>query len=63
MESTVIDALMVAGACLLIGIVAVAIVIFRPDRRRHRRRKRHSRRPKIDLFTDRAADSAPSSDA
>ncbi|HEX8514452.1 MAG TPA: hypothetical protein VF688_15260 [Allosphingosinicella sp.] len=63
MQGTIGDALIVIAACLLVAAVAIAVVVFRPSTRRHRHRKRHSRRPKIDLFTDKAESPTPIVDA
>ncbi len=63
MQGTISDALVVIGACLVVAMIAIAVVILRPARRRHRHRKRHSHRPKIDLFTDKATDPAVGTDA
>ena len=49
-QHLIIGALEIIGACLLIALVAVALVIFRPAARRRRRHRRHSKRHKIDLF-------------
>ena len=50
MQDVIINALQIIGVCLVIALVAVALIIFRPAARRRRRRKRHSDRPRIDLF-------------
>jgi hypothetical protein len=63
MEDMMFDALEIIGVCLLIAIVAVSLVIFRPTARRRRRRKRHAQRPRIDLFAPPAEDLPPVSDA
>ncbi len=49
MQGIIIDVLAILGACLVIAAVSF-IILFRPSARRRRRHKRHSRRPKIDLF-------------
>lgn len=51
MQDVIIEALQIIGVCLLIAIVAVTLVVFRPTARRRRRRKRHAQRTRIDLFT------------
>ena len=58
----VIGALEVVAACVVIALVAVALVIFRPAARRRRRRRRHTKRPKIDLFAP-ARDDSPEASA
>jgi hypothetical protein len=63
MQGTISDALVVIGACLVVALFAIAVIILRPARRRHRHRKRHSHRPKIDLFADKASDPAATTDA
>jgi hypothetical protein len=63
MQATIIDALTVVAACLVVVVLALVFIVFRPAKRRHRRRKGHSHRPKIDLFTDKPAGSAPGRDA
>jgi hypothetical protein len=50
MADMIFDALAILAACLVIAAVASAIILLRPAARRRRRHKRHSRRPKIDLF-------------
>jgi Flp pilus assembly protein TadB len=50
MKHLIIGALETIGACLLIAIGAVVLVLFSPAARRRRRRRRHSKRTKIDLF-------------
>ncbi|HYG46806.1 MAG TPA: hypothetical protein VD846_02595 [Allosphingosinicella sp.] len=50
MRDIMTDALAILIACLVIAAIATAVVIFRPSARRRRRHKRHSRRPRIDLF-------------
>ena len=50
MQDMVIGPLAIVGACLLVAIVAVVLVVFRPTARRRRRHKRRSERPRIDLF-------------
>jgi hypothetical protein len=62
MKHVIIGALQIIGACLLIAIVAVTLVVFRPTARRRRRRRRHTRQPKIDLFAPPSSDS-PETDA
>lgn len=50
MQDLVINALVIVGTCLFIALAAVALFVFRPKARRRRRHKRHSKRPRIDLF-------------
>lgn len=50
MQDILDDGLAVIFACLLIAAVASALIVYRPWKRRQRHRRRHSRRPKIDLF-------------
>lgn len=52
MQDMIIGGLVVVGTCLAIAVAAVLLIVFRPSARR--RRKRHSRRPKIDLFAERS---------
>ena len=54
MEHMIISALEIAGTCLIIALATVAIFVFRPKARRRRRHRRHSKRPRIDLFAERA---------
>jgi hypothetical protein len=49
MQHMIISALAIVGTCLLIAIATVALFVFRPKARR-RRHRRHSKRPRIDLF-------------
>ncbi|HEU0133442.1 MAG TPA: hypothetical protein VFR28_01345 [Allosphingosinicella sp.] len=58
MQDVMTDTLAILGACLVVAILALAIVLFRPAARRRRRHKRHSTRPKIDLFQPAQAGSA-----
>jgi hypothetical protein len=57
------DVTVILFACLVITAAASFIIIFRPAARRRRRHKRHSRRPKIDLFKAEAAEPGTKSDA
>lgn len=50
MQDMIIGALAIIGTCLVIALATVAIYVFRPGARRRRRKRRHSRRPRIDLF-------------
>ena len=50
MQDIMTDTLAILLACLVIAALAILLVIFRPAARRRRRHKRHSRRPRIDLF-------------
>ena len=49
MEHMIISGLAIVGTCLVIALAAVALFVFRPKARR-RRHRRHSKRPRIDLF-------------
>lgn len=62
MQDTLADALAILIACLVIAGAASALILLRPAARRRRRHKRHSRRPKIDLFKAEAK-AAPEPDA
>lgn len=55
MKHMIISALTIVGACLAIAIAAIVIIVFRPSARRRRRHRRHAKRPRIDLFTERQA--------
>ncbi|MGZ8285923.1 MAG: hypothetical protein ACXW27_12120 [Allosphingosinicella sp.] len=57
------DAFAILGACLVIAALATILILFRPSARRRRRHKRHSRRPKIDLFKAAPKDPAANLDA
>jgi hypothetical protein len=57
------ETLAILTACLLIAAAAGLLILFRPAARRRRRHKRHSRRPKIDLFAPEPAEPAAKSDA
>jgi hypothetical protein len=50
MQDYMADMLAILGACIAIAGLAIALMVFRPAARRRRRHKRHSSRPKIDLF-------------
>ena len=50
MQDAIIIALAIVGTCLVIALAAVALFVFRPNARRRRRHRRHSKRPRIDLF-------------
>ena len=50
MQDILTDTLAIVLACMVITASAGALVIFRPSARRRRRQKRHSTRPRIDLF-------------
>jgi hypothetical protein len=63
MQDTISEVATILAVCLLIAAVAVAIILFRPAARRRRRHKRHSRRPKIDLFKTETTETAAKSDA
>lgn len=57
------EALTILVTCLVIAAAAVALILLRPAARRRRRHKRHSRRPRIDLFKTEPAEPAAKSDA
>jgi hypothetical protein len=57
------ETLAIMIACLLIAAAAGLLILFRPSARRRRRHKRHSRRPKIDLFKPEAVEPVAKSDA
>ncbi len=63
MQDLFIHALSIVGVCLLIAIVAVTLLLFRPAARRRRRRRRHSPQPKIDLFAPAQSDTPAGPDA
>lgn len=63
MQAMIDDALAIVITCLVIAAVAAALIVFRPWRRRHRHRKRHSHRPKIDLFAAEPAKPTAKTDA
>jgi hypothetical protein len=48
---------------LAIAAVTVGLILFRPAARRRRRHRRHSHRPKIDLFKHEGAESTPDANA
>lgn len=50
MQDFIDDGLAIIAACLIIAGFASAMIVLRPWKRRHRHRKRHSSRKKIDLF-------------
>lgn len=50
MQDFIDDGLAIIAACLIIAAFASALIVFRPWKRRHRHRRRHSSRTKIDLF-------------
>ncbi|HLL32079.1 MAG TPA: hypothetical protein VK403_13905 [Allosphingosinicella sp.] len=63
MQDIMTETLAILVTCLVIAALATGIVMFRPAARRRRRHKRHSRRPKIDLFKPAHSDAAPEPDA
>jgi hypothetical protein len=63
MQALIDDGLAIIVACLVIAAVAVALIVFRPWKRRLRHRRRHARRPKIDLFKQEQAEPTPKTDA
>ncbi len=50
MQDILTDTLAIVLVSLVITALAGGFVLFRPAARRRRRHKRHSTRPKIDLF-------------
>ena len=50
MQDIMTDTLAILLVSLVITALAGALVLFRPSARRRRRHKKHSRRPRIDLF-------------
>lgn len=58
MQAIIDDGLAIVFACLVIAGLASALIIFRPWKRRQRHRRRHSHRPKIDLFVGEPAEPA-----
>ena len=63
MQALIDDGLAIIIVCLAIAILASALIVLRPWKRRHRHRKRHARRPKIDLFKDEPGGPAADVDA
>ena len=63
MQALIDDGLAIIAACLFITALAAGLIVFRPWRRRHRHRKRHSHRPKIDLFAGEPAAPTARTDA
>ena len=63
MQDILTDTLVIVLTCLFITAVAGLLVLFRPAARRRRRHKRHSKRPRIDLFQPVHAESAVEPDA
>jgi hypothetical protein len=63
MQGIINDGLAIIIACLVIAVIASALIVYRPWNRRHRHRRRHSRRPKIDLFRAEAAEPTSKIDA
>ncbi|HYW16699.1 MAG TPA: hypothetical protein VE891_11190 [Allosphingosinicella sp.] len=63
MQSIINDAVTVIVVCLAIAVVVSALVVFRPWKRRQRQRRRHSRRPKIDLLGSKAPEPTSKVDA
>lgn len=63
MEDLINDGLTIVIACVAIALLASALIVLRPWKRRQRHRKRHSHRPRIDLFRDGDSDPAAKSDA
>ncbi|HET9639977.1 MAG TPA: hypothetical protein VFP12_12305 [Allosphingosinicella sp.] len=63
MQDILTDTLAIALTCMVITGLAGALVLFRPAARRRRRHKRHSRRPRIDLFTPTHPEQAAGPDA
>lgn len=50
MVSMMIEAAQILAASLVVTGIAVGLLFLRPSKRRQRRRRRHSARPRIDLF-------------
>lgn len=63
MQDIIDQGLAIIVACLLVAVAASALIVYRPWKRRHRHRRRHSRRPKIDLFEAARSEAAPDRDA
>jgi uncharacterized iron-regulated membrane protein len=63
MQGIIIDGIAIAIACLAIAVAAIGLIVYRPWKRRHRHRRRHSNRPRIDLFEGHAAESVSDRDA
>ncbi|HEX8467684.1 MAG TPA: hypothetical protein VF620_07760 [Allosphingosinicella sp.] len=63
MQGIISDGIAIVIACLLVAAVASAIIVLRPRKGRRRHRKRHSPRPKIDLFEAEPAKPAAKPDA
>jgi hypothetical protein len=50
MQHMIISGLEIIGTCLAIALTAIALIVFGPKARRRRRHRRHTKRPRIDLF-------------
>ena len=61
MQHAIISALEIIGACLVIALAAIGLVMFRPGARRRRRHRRRAQRTRIDLFAP--PRNAPSADS
>jgi hypothetical protein len=59
MQHIMTETLAILIACLVIAAAASLLVIFSPAARRRRRHRKHSRRPKIDLFQRAGRDRKP----
>jgi hypothetical protein len=59
MQHMIISALTIVGTCLAIALAALANFVLRPGARRRRRHRRHSKRPRIDLFVPRDPPAEP----
>ncbi len=63
MQDMINDGLTILIVCLVIAVVATALIVLRPWKRRQRQRKRHSHRPRIDLFKDDPSEPVAKTDA
>ncbi len=63
MQDVINDGLAIVIVCVVIALFASALIILRPWKRRQRHRKRHSHRPRIDLFKGDSPDPAAKPDA
>ncbi|HEX8125086.1 MAG TPA: hypothetical protein VF548_05835 [Allosphingosinicella sp.] len=63
MQGIIIDSIAIIVTCLLVAGAAVAMIVFRPWKRRRRHRRRHSHQPRIDLFEAQPAEPSAKLDA
>ena len=63
MQGIIVDTIAIVVAGLLVAGGAAALIMFKPWKRRHRHRRRHSSRPKIDLFETQPAEPVAKPDA